>query len=73
MKYSTRNLEDAPTPLPFPIKIIVDFCPEGERVDFVPIFYSTTPEADTDKIVAARGWDKHPNYKPESVWVSGGF
>jgi hypothetical protein len=73
MKYSTRNLADAPTPLPFPIKITVEFCPRGERVDFAPIFYSATPEADTDKIVVARGWDSHPDYKPEYVWVDGGL
>lgn len=72
MKYSTRNLnEDGLTlPLPFPVKVIVEYKPGGVSRDLV-VVYSANPERAADETVLSRGWDKEEGYDPRNVWVDG--
>jgi hypothetical protein len=75
MKCSSRNLKDPGIvlPLPFPIKVIIEFRPGGKLIDHVPIFYSADPETAVDETVWAKGWDRHPGYLPSDIWVDGGI
>lgn len=75
MKYSTRNLNEPGIrlPFPFPIKLIIEYRPDGVLVDYAPSFYSADPEGAADKVVQARGWDRRPEYRPQDVWVDGAF
>jgi hypothetical protein len=74
MKYSTHNLNDPKMSLPlaFPIKVIVEYRPNGVPVDSAPVVYSVDPEAIADEVVEARGWRRQPGYGPKDVWVDGG-
>jgi len=75
MKYSSMNLKEPgiALPFPFPIKIIVEFRPNGVFADYAPMFYSADPEPVVDEIVRTKGWDRHPDYQPTDVWVDGGM
>ena len=75
MKYSSRNLDDPAIrmPLPFPVKLIVEYRPDGVLADSAPTFYSADPEGAVDAIVREKGWDRRPDYHPLDVWVNAGF
>lgn len=75
MKYSSINLNepDIRLPLRFPVKVHVAYRRNGAVVDDAPVFYSSNPEADADKIVTERGWNRRPDYQPTDVWVNAGF
>jgi hypothetical protein len=71
MKYRTRNLHDYRSPLPFPIKLVVEYRPGGVLTDYAPTFYSSDPERAVDELVKRKGWDRRPEFRPENVWVDG--
>lgn len=75
MKYSSINLcEPGLTlPLPFPVKVIVEYRPGGVRVDSAPQIHTSDPEAAADEVVRARGWNERPDYRPSDVWVDAGM
>lgn len=75
MKYSSRNLIEPGVilPLPFPVKIIVEYCPGGVCVDSAPMIYAKDPEAAADEIVRTKGWDRLPGHTSSDVWVDGGL
>lgn len=74
MKYSGNlNDPDIALPLRFPVKLIIEYRPEGVLVDYAPIMYHADPEAAADEVVRARGWDGRPGYRPSDVWVNGAF
>jgi hypothetical protein len=75
MKYSSMNLneEGITLPLRFPIKLIVEYRPNGVLLDYASMFYSADPEGATDKIVRTKQWDQIPGFKPSDVWVDGAF
>jgi hypothetical protein len=75
VKYSTRNLNEPgiALPLPFSVKLVVEFRPGRNLVDDAPTFYSSDPESDVDYIVRVKGWDRYPGYLPTDVWVDGAF
>jgi hypothetical protein len=75
MKYSTHNLDepDLPNPLPSPIKLIVEYWPDGKLLEYAPMVKTTTPESTADSVVKERGWDVLPGFDPKDVWVDGAF
>jgi hypothetical protein len=72
MKYSTHNLQDCRFPLQFPLKLIVEYRPNGVLVDFVDSFTATEGSA-VDEVVRRKGWSLRPGFKLEDVWVDGAF
>lgn len=75
VKYSSYNLHQPGInlPLPFKIKVIVEYRPGGVLSDAAPMVYTLDPEATADEIVRSRGWDRYPGYQPADVWVNGGI
>ncbi len=73
MKFSSNTLHEPEItlPLPFPIKLIVEYRPGGVLVDHAEIVVSTDPEAVADEIVRAKAWDLWLGYRPSDVWVDG--
>jgi hypothetical protein len=75
MKYSSRNLHEPgiSLPLPFEVKVSVEYRPPGKAVECAPMIRTKDPEAAADEIIRARGWDRLPDYDPADVWVDGGI
>jgi hypothetical protein len=58
-------------PLRFPVKLVIEYRPNGVVVDHSPIIVSDDPEAALDEVVRAIGWERHPNFLHPDVWVDG--
>jgi hypothetical protein len=73
MKFSTLNLNEPGVELAmrFPIKLTVEYRPNGICEDYVPVLYSNDPEQAAEAVVRARGWYRLPGYDPRDVWVNG--
>jgi hypothetical protein len=69
VKYRSRTLDDMAAE--FPIKVIIEYRPDGVLADYAPMVYAKDPEAAADEPVRERGWDQRPGFRPTDVWVDG--